>query len=318
MKKVLFSVATAALLGAGLVLPTGGAVSAGSAGGTARATEGTDLRWDPSTLTPRQSAALEASQQRVLERSGLKVAQRANGSVSIPVDFHGVTDRQGHGYVSMARIHRQIQVLNRAYAGLTGPAAANTPFRFHLNSVSRTKSREWYTASYFEKKGRKSLREMQRTLHVGNHRHLNLFSVGPNFGLLGYANYPSPNVDKGDGVVIWGASMPGGNADLGPGSVYNQGDTATHEIGHWLNIRHTFEGSCGARNDFVTDTPRQFAGDNIFEEDVSLDTCGSPGGPRDPVRNFMNYTDDPFMNQFTRGQRERMNTAWFIRLALDR
>ncbi len=328
MKRVLFSVATATLLGAGLVVPTGSTVAAGSAGdsgrhagpasaASARVSEGTDIRWDPSTLTRQESADLEARQQRILERSGLATQQRANGSVTIRVDFHNVTDRRGHGFVSRARIHRQIRVLNEAYSGHSGPRAANTPFRFRINSISRTKNRDWYTADYFTKKGRQELREMQRTLHVGNYKHLNIYTVGPKVQLLGYANYPGTVRLKQDGLVIWAGTMPGGNATFGPGERYNQGDTATHEIGHWLNVRHTFEGSCGKRNDFVTDTPRQKADDNVFEEDVTLDTCGHPNGPRDPVRNFMNYTDDPFMNQFTRGQRERMDTAWYIRQALS-
>lgn len=109
---------------------------------------------------------------------------------------------------------------------------------------------------------------------------------------------------KLDGVVLLSGTLPGGITNLGPGAVYNQGDTATHEVGHWLNLYHTFQGSCSRLNDYVTDTPAQLGGPNIFQCNPGLDTC-RPHGPRwrDPVRNFMNYTDDPCLNQFTWGQR---------------
>ncbi|MEJ7707660.1 MAG: M43 family zinc metalloprotease [Nocardioidaceae bacterium] len=150
-----------------------------------------------------------------------------------------------------------------------------TPFRFRLNSISRTKSNRWYNANALDDRGFKRLKEMQRTLHVGNTRHLNMYTVGPKFRLLGYAFYPTVAVNrpKLDGVVLFNASLPGGNADYGPGSVYNRGDTATHEVGHWLNLYHTFQGGCSRLNDYVTDTQRQKAGDNIFEEDPTLNTC---------------------------------------------
>ena len=330
MKRTLAGVATVALLGAGTAWPSTTSVAghaprddgdgrthlAAMGPGAARVASGSILR-DPNTLTAKEAAVLEARQRQILDRSGLDVQARPNGSVSIPIDFHGITDRQGHGFVSLDRIHRQIRVLNRAYGGRTGPKAADTPFRFRLASVTRTQNAEWYNADYYTKKGRASLREMRRELRVGNQKHLNIYTVGPKFQLLGFATFPGYGNDHLDGVVIWGASMPGGNANLGPGSVYNRGDTATHEVGHWLNLYHTFQGSCGKRNDYVTDTPRQKADGRIFEEDTSLDTCGHPGGPKDPVRNFMNYTEDPFMNQFTLGQRDRMNTAWYIRQALS-
>ncbi len=121
-----------------------------------------------------------------------------------------------------------------------------------------------------------------------------------------------------DGMVLLNGSVPGGNANFGPGAVYNKGDTATHEIGHWLNLYHTFQGSCSRLNDYVTDTSRQFGGNNIFVCDPTLNTCPPFGATSlDPVANFMNYVDDPCMDQFTRGQRERMDTAWYIRQALS-
>jgi hypothetical protein len=122
-----------------------------------------------------------------------------------------------------------------------------------------------------------------------------------------------------DAVVHWNGSLPGGEGDFGPGAVYNEGDTATHEIGHWLNLFHTFQNGCQAPGDEVNDTPYQDDGENIFycgdypgtEENplaIPNDTCSQPG--RDPVHNFMSYGDDPCLDRFTVGQNTRQVLAW--------
>jgi Pregnancy-associated plasma protein-A len=286
----------------------------------ARVMKGTSIWRDPNTFTRAEAAAMEARTQRILGRSGVQPAARPDGSVKIRVHFHIITDRGGHGFVSKKRINRQIKVLNKAFGGRTGPNASDTPFRFRLKTIDRVTKNKWYNANYFTKVGKKRLRDMRRELRIGDARDLNLYTIGDKFGLLGFATLPTEYKEhpKLDGSVLWEESLPGGNADFGPGAVYNKGDTATHEIGHWLNLYHTFQGGCSRLNDFVTDTDRQFPGDNIFACDPSLDTCRPfDSSSRDPVRNFMNYTDDPCMNQFTRGQRERMNTAWYIRQALS-
>jgi Pregnancy-associated plasma protein-A len=286
----------------------------------ARVMKGTSKWREPNTLTRPEAVAMEARNQRILDRHGIRPASRANGSVKIKVHFHVIMDKGGHGFVSKKRINRQIKVLNRAFGGRTGPAAVDTPFRFRLESTERVTKTKWYNANYFTKVGRKRLRDMRRELRVGDARDLNIYTVGPKFQLLGLATFPGSyrKFPRLDGSVVFNESLPGGNADFGENAVYNKGDTATHEVGHWLNLYHTFQGGCGRLNDFVTDTPRQAAGDDIFICDPSLNTCPPFGSNSpDPVHNFMNYTDDPCMNQFTRGQRERMNTGWYIRRALS-
>jgi pregnancy-associated plasma protein-A len=298
---------------------TGRDFCAGSA--NARVMKGTSKWADPDTLTRKQAAAQEAQGQRILQRNGIRPLARPNGSVKIRVHFHGVTDRGGHGFVTKGRFKRQIKVLNKSYSGHTGPKAVDTPFRFRLASIDRVKKNRWYNANPLTKPGTKALREMQRSLRIGDARDLNIYTVGfANSGLLGFAPFPTDykRFPKLDGVVLYAESLPGGTADFGPGAVYNQGDTATHEVGHWLYLYHTFQGGCSRLNDYITDTPKQKGGNNIFVCDLTLNTCPPFGShSKDPVKNFMNYVDDPCMNQFTRGQRDRMNTAWYIRQALS-
>ena len=99
-----------------------------------------------------------------------------------------------------------------------------------------------------------------------------------------------------DGVVIYHESLPGGNADFGTDAVYNEGDTLTHEAGHWLSLYHTFQGGCSKKND-------QVDGHAGAHHRVRLQRPGHvPERWRvtDPIHNFMNYTDDPCMTELTR------------------
>ena len=82
------------------------------------------------------------------------------------------------------------------------------------------------------------------------------------------------------GVVINSIAVPNSSDNT-----YDEGDTAVHEVGHYLGLYHTFEGGCSG-SDAVSDTPQHDDGDNIYYCTQGLDTCTSPGD--DPIHNYMN------------------------------
>jgi hypothetical protein len=148
---------------------------------------------------------------------------------------------------------------------------------------------------------------MKRTLRQGGADALNLYSTTAG-DYLGWAYLPSILTKPGqaylDGVVVDWESMLGTSTRYA--GRYDQGETATHEVGHWLNLEHTFYGGCNAKGDFVDDTPAQKVPTNGCPEDK--DTCSEPG--LDPIHNYMDYSYDSCYTEFTPGQTQRMRDAW--------
>ena len=214
-------------------------------------------------------------------------ADHRQARVTIPVYFHVVRNGNGAWNVANRRIRRQLRVLNRAYAG--------KGFSFTLKGVRR------YRDSTFAKK---CLREsvessFKRRNAVDPRRTLNVYTCRPGQGVLGYAYFPSDYREDSHmhGVVLLHSSLPGGRA-----APFNLGDTLTHEVGHYLGLFHTFEGGCGRKGDRVSDTPAERRPADGCP--LRRNSCPAPG--RDPVRNFMDYSDDSCMEQFTGGQSRRM------------
>lgn len=216
-------------------------------------------------------------------------------AVTVKINWQVITKNDGTGGVSNRQLRRQLKVLNDSYSGLTG--GADTRFSFVTNQIIRTANTNWWNWNPNTNDA-----PAKNALHKGSKRVLNVYIANLGGGLLGYATFPGGPV-KLDGVVILNQSLPGGSA-----APFNEGDTLTHESGHWFGLFHTFQGGCSTPNDFVADTPQQDNGDNIFLCDATLDTCSAPGS--DPVHNFMNYSDDPCLNRFTAGQASRTSAEW--------
>ena len=214
---------------------------------------------------------------------------RAAGSVNVNVYWHVINNGTGlaNGDIPQTQIDSSISVLNAAYK--------NTPFKFTLAGVDRTTNRTWYTCS-----GGGCESKMKSALRKGGAGDLNIYSNNMGQGLLGWATFPSSYASKPklDGVVILYSSVPGGSA-----APYNQGDTLTHEVGHWFGLYHTFQGGCADPADYVSDTAAEAS--PAYGCPTGRDTCAGSG--MDPVTNFMDYTDDACMNTFSTGQADRMD-----------
>lgn len=186
--------------------------------------------------------------------------------------------------------NQQISILNAAFAF--------GKWKFVWTSSETVVNNIWYTMSY----GSKAERNCKNALRVGGASDLNLYSAELGDFLLGWATFPMEyrHAPKMDGVVILTSAFPGGSTEN-----YNEGDTATHEVGHWLGLYHTFQGGCRESfgGDGVRDTPAEK--EPNFGCPGVVDSCpGKPGN--DPTDNFMDYTYDSCMTKFTKGQFSRI------------
>jgi hypothetical protein len=228
----------------------------------------------------------------------------SSGSITIPVYFHVVSKADGTGNIPDSWINAQIAVMNEHYAGQDTPvyrtAAANMSFRFSLAAVTRTVNDTWYAAG----PGSTAESQMKNALRQGSADDLN-FYTNSGGGYLGWATFPSDYASrpKMDGVVCYWASLPGSNY-----VPYNEGDTGTHEAGHWLGLYHTFQNGCSGSGDGVSDTPAERSS-TFGCPSGALDTCKRDTG-LDPYENFMDYTDDACMYKFSAGQADRSDSMW--------
>ena len=239
--------------------------------------------------------------------------------ITIPVVVH-VVYRRAVENVSAPRIRSQIAVLNRdfrarnpdrsqvpgAWRSLVGDAgirfalAQKDPHRKETAGITRTQTaRRSFPAD-----------DSVKTAAGGGHppwpadRYLNIWVCNLADGLLGYAQFPGGPA-RTDGAVILHSAFGKGEGALAP---FDLGRTATHEVGHWLNLRHIWADTMGCGGtDFVADTPNQ-AGPNMGRPTWPSITCGNgPNG--DMFMNYMDYVDDAAMFMFTEGQVARMNAC---------
>jgi hypothetical protein len=263
----------------------------------ARAKPGAPGKQDPNQLTQAQVAKREQEFAAAVHAKASTGPVSTLATVTIPVVVHVVAanTRRAGGNVPDSMIADQIDLLNEAYAGGTG--GASTAFAFSLTKITRTVNPSWYPIVY----GSSAERAMKSALREGGKETLNIYTGDLSDDLLGWATFPQRKLSSTDGVVILAESLPGGTA-----ANYNLGDTATHEVGHWLNLYHTFQNGCSAKGDQVSDTPAEASA--AFQCPSGRDTCSASG--LDPIHNFMDYTYDSCMYEFTPAQAARMLDAW--------
>ncbi len=293
MKSVMMALGTSAVMAA-LAVPQSSTVHAQ---GASRATQpsqgvGKQLTCGTKDVDPVTMGLIEDYSRRIAARSNQVLS---TATKSVPVYWHRVHDADGSGGgVSTRQISSQIKVLNDAYA--------SAGFAFSLVSVDDSSNADWYIAT----PQTTPERQMKDALHQGGSNALNVYSNNMGDNLLGWATFPWNYGAQplADGIVILYSSVPGGDA-----VPYDLGDTATHEVGHWMGLYHTFQNGCSAKGDAVDDTPAEKS--PAFGCPVGRDTCTSKADPGvDPIFNFMDYTEDACMNTFTTGQNSRVNQMW--------
>ena len=243
--------------------------------------------------------------------------------VTIPVVVH-VVYRTTAENISDAKIQAQINQLNADFARLNSDAsntpagfagvAANTNVQFCLAQRTPTGTattgivRKSTTVTSFttNDKVKKSSTGGDDAWPASSY--LNLWSCNLGGGLLGYAQFPGGSAAN-DGVVVLYSSI-GSLTTPGTASPYNFGRTATHEVGHWLNLYHIWgdDGTACTGSDNVGDTPNQ-ADENYGCPAFPTVSC-SNGPNGDMFMNYMDYTDDGCMNMFSQGQAVRMNALF--------
>ncbi|KAJ6570048.1 metalloprotease [Mycena vulgaris] len=198
------------------------------------------------------------------------------------------------GNVPDSQIAAQVTVMNEAYAG--------SGITWVLGGTTRTVNAAWFNGVGPDSSLQTT---MKNSLRTGGVADLNVYTVGfvsgSGAGLLGYSTFPSSysGAPKDDGVVMLFSSTPGGST-----THYNLGQTLTHEAGHWVGLYHTFQGGCSSSGDSVSDTPPEASPASGCP--TSRDTCS--GGGVDPIHNFMDYSYDDCMTEFTAGQFTRMKS----------
>ena len=244
-------------------------------------------------------------------------SHRTGAIITIPVVVHVIYNTAAQN-ISDAQIQSQIDVLNEDFRKLNADASL-TPSIF---SALATDCQIQFCLAQRDPNGnattgivRKSTTttafttndNMKRTANGGDDawnttQYLNLWSCNMSGGILGYAQFPGGTAST-DGVVILYSAFGRTGTVSAP---YNKGRTATHEVGHWLNLRHIWgDATCGS--DLVNDTPTHNTSNYGCPTYPHLSTC--TGTPTEMTMNYMDYTDDACMYMFTAGQSARMTAA---------
>lgn len=237
----------------------------------------------------------------------IREGRLVNGKIEIPVVVN-VLYRTAAQNISQAQIQSQIDVLNQDFnatnsdfnqvPALFSGVKANIGISFVLQGVVRksTNTTSWGTNDAMKKAPKGIPPTTPSTV-------LNLWCCNLGGGVLGYAQFPG-GPSATDGVVIDDNAFGNTGTAAYP---FNLGRTATHEVGHWMNLRHIWgDATCG--NDFVADTPLHNTANYGDPTYPHYSTC--TGTPVEMTMNYMDYTDDRAMYMFSDGQKSRMLAAF--------
>ena len=254
------------------------------------------------------SLALRMNKIEAFTEKAMLSGRLVNGKVEIPVVVN-VLYRTAAENISLAQIQSQIDVLNKDFNALNSDYSsvptlfsgvkANVGITFVLQNVVRrsTTTSSWTTSDAMKKSAKGIAPTTPTTV-------LNMWSCNMGGGILGYAQFPG-GASATDGVVIDNNAF--GRTGTVSG-VYSLGRTATHEVGHWMNLRHIWgDASCGS--DMVSDTPTHDTANYGVPAYPHYSTC--TGTPVEMTMNYMDYTDDRGMYMFSNGQKTRM-AALFV------
>lgn len=267
----------------------------------------------------------QAERQGLVGKAGRPRASTAPPIYVIPVVVH-IVHQGGAENISDLQVQSQIFALNRDFANApnNGAPAVNTGIQFCLATqlppgspvvwsttpgITRDNSPET-NHTYGSLASETALKAIS---YLPAANYLNIWVVktisGGGGGVAGYGTFPGMSPPSRDGIVMrydcFGSNYTpyGGPYTLLASN--DNGKILAHEVGHYLNLYHTFQGGCASPGDQVSDTP---------PEQVNRTGCPSPAptsctAAPDPIENFMDYTNDPCRFAFTAGQTTRMQTA---------
>ena len=233
----------------------------------------------------------------------------ADGTIEIPVVFN-VLYKTAAQNVSQTQLQGQIDVLNEDFAATNADynitptvfqsvRSGNIGIRFVLDAVYRkqTNKSSWMTNDAMKKSTQGGINPTSPLTK------LNVWVCNMSGGILGYAQFPGGS-SATDGVVLDDNATGRTGTAAAP---FNKGRTATHEVGHFLNLRHIWgDATCG--NDFVGDTPNHNTSNGGCPSYPHYSTCA--GNPIEMTMNYMDYTYDACMYMFSEGQKTRMKATF--------
>lgn len=265
-----------------------------------------------------QQMAADPQRRKFLEELERKTEQY-NGSVFrldqtlyVPVVLHVVL--KDPSIVSDAQITSQFNVLQKDFsktnselsntsvylAGYDYNKVANCKIEFYVSQVVRKVT----TVSAFGTNDAVKKSSQGGSDPIDPTTKMNFWVCNLDGGLLGYAQFPGGD-PLTDGIVVDYQAF-GTTASYPLYSAFNLGRTATHEVGHWVNLRHIWgDRRCGT--DGVSDTPAHDGSNGGCPAEGLKSAC--TGKPLEQWMNYMDYTDDRCMYMFSSGQKERMDAA---------